>query len=632
MVSAILPLTLALPLLGAAAIGFGGLAFPALRRQGTFLGGLATALVLAAFALFAAAFFSYEKPLYFAFAADWLLVGEVPVPFRFQVDTLSLLMALIITGIGGLIHLYSIGYMKEDPGAWRYFAFLNLFVFAMLVLVLADSLPVLFLGWEGVGVCSYFLIGFWFAEEANARAAQKAFLMNRIGDLGLLAGMIWLFAERGSFDMATLRSGVYPADMAAGVGLLLFFAATGKSAQIPLYTWLPDAMAGPTPVSALIHAATMVTAGVYLLARMDFLYNTAPEVLGVVGGIAVATALLAGLIALAQYDIKKVLAYSTVSQLGFMFAAAGAGAYAVAIFHVFTHAFFKALLFLGSGSVIHATGTQDLRQMGGLRKAMPITGLTFWIGTLAIAGIPPLAGFFSKDEILAAVFARGAAGQTLYYLYWISLLATAFLTALYMGRLTWLAFEGSYRGSVPPHESPAVMTIPLLLLAAGSVVAGLAGLPALLGPSWIRERWLASSVDEKPLPHLSHATEGLLMGLSVVLAVGGLALAGYLFGRRGLAAEADLARRLGRLHTALQHALQVDRLYERVFIQPYFVLADFFRTLFGSWVGRGAATLVGQALLRVGEGLARLQAGYVPVYLVYLVGAGLLLVIWLRYL
>ncbi|RMF54128.1 MAG: NADH-quinone oxidoreductase subunit L [Bacteroidetes bacterium] len=632
MVSTLLPLTLALPLLGAAAIGFGGLAFPMLRRQATFLGGLATALVLGAFTLFVGAFLSYEKPTYFAFALDWLVVGEVSVPFRFQVDTLSLLMALIVTGIGGLIHLYSIGYMHEEPGAWRYFAFLNLFIFAMLVLVLADSLPVLFLGWEGVGACSYFLIGFWFGEEANARAAQKAFLMNRLGDLGLLAGLIWLFAERGSFDISTLRTGVYSGEVAMGVGLLLFLAATGKSAQIPLYTWLPDAMAGPTPVSALIHAATMVTAGVYLLARMDFLYNAAPEALPIVGGIAVATALLAGLIALAQYDIKKVLAYSTVSQLGFMFAAIGAGAYTVAIFHVFTHAFFKALLFLGSGSVIHATGTQDLRQMGGLRKAMPITGLTFWIGTLAIAGIPPLAGFFSKDEILAAVFARGASGEAVYYLYWVGLLGTAFLTALYMGRLTWLAFEGSYRGSGLPHESPAVMTIPLLGLAVGSVLAGFVGLPAWIGPSWIREHWLAAGVEERPLPPLSHTTEGLLMGLSVVLAVGGLALAGYFFGRRGLDAEAELARRLGRLHTALQQALQVDRLYETLFVQPYFVVADFFRTLLGAWVGKGAPTLVGQTLLRVGASLARLQAGYVPAYLAYIVGAGLLLLIWLRYL
>jgi len=632
MVSTLLPLTLALPLLGAAAIGLGGLAFPTLRRQVTFLGGLATALVLGAFVLFLGAFLSYEKPTYFAFAIDWLVVGEVPVPFRFQVDTLSLWMALIVTGVGGLIHLYSIGYMQEEAGAWRYFAFLNLFIFAMLVLVLADSLPVLFLGWEGVGVCSYFLIGFWFGEEANARAAQKAFLMNRLGDLGLLAGLVWLFAERGSFDISTLRTGVYSGEVAMGVGLLLFFAATGKSAQIPLYTWLPDAMAGPTPVSALIHAATMVTAGVYLLARMDFLYNAAPEALPIVGGIAVATALLAGLIALAQYDIKKVLAYSTVSQLGFMFAAIGAGAYTVAIFHVFTHAFFKALLFLGSGSVIHATGTQDLRQMGGLRKTMPITGLTFWIGTLAIAGIPPLAGFFSKDEILAAVFARGASGEPVYYLYWIGLLGTAFLTALYMGRLTWLAFEGSYRGSGSPHESPAVMTIPLLGLAVGSMLAGFVGLPALIGPSWIREHWLAAVVEERPLPPLPHATEGLLMGLSVVLAVGGLALAGYFFGRRGLAAEAELARRLGRLHTALQQALQVDRLYEALFVQPYFVVADFFRTLLGAWVGKGAPTLVGQTLLRVGTSLARLQAGYVPAYLAYIVGAGLLLLIGLRYL
>jgi NADH-quinone oxidoreductase subunit L len=538
-------------------------------------------------------------------------------------------MSLIITGIGGLIHLYSIGYMGEDSGAWRYFAFLNLFVFSMLILVLADSLPLLFLGWEGVGVCSYFLIGFWFQEAENAQAAQKAFLMNRIGDVGLLAGMIWLYAETGSFDIDRLKEFIYPADIAGGISLLLFFAATGKSAQIPLYTWLPDAMAGPTPVSALIHAATMVTAGVYLVARMDFLFTAAPPTLLLVSGIGTLTALIAGLIALAQYDIKKVLAYSTVSQLGFMFAAAGAGAYTAAIFHVFTHAFFKALLFLGSGSVIHATGTQDIREMGGLRKWMPVTGWTFWIGTLAIAGLPPLAGFFSKDEILAALYARGATGETLYYLYWGTLLVVAFLTAFYMGRLTWLTFEGTYRGNATVHESPPVMTLPLILLAIGSMGAGFLGLPPLIGESWLRMHWLNTAVREPALPALSHEAELMLMAASVAMALLGIGIAWLLFGKQGLEGETRFTQKVGSLHPLLNEALRVDKGYERIFIQPYYILADFAKDVFGPWIGQTLPQLVGHWLTRVGEGLARLQTGYLPFYLLYLVGAALGFVVWL---
>jgi len=627
MVSQLLPLAIGLPLLGAAALGLGGLWVPTLRSQKYLFGTLATALVGIPFVIFLLTFFSYTEPLSVQ-GWNWIAIEPRRLPLGFYVDTLSLWMALIVTGIGTLIHLYSIGYMSEDEGAWRYFAFLNLFVFSMLVLVLADSLPLLFLGWEGVGACSYFLIGFWFAEEGNAKAAQKAFIMNRIGDLGLLAGMIWLFAETGTFDIGLLKKGIYPAEVAIGIGLLLFLAATGKSAQIPLYTWLPDAMAGPTPVSALIHAATMVTAGVYLVARMDFLFTAAPEVLTVIAGIGAATALIGGLIATRQYDIKKVLAYSTVSQLGFMFAAAGAGAYMTAIFHVFTHAFFKALLFLGSGSVIHSTGTQDIRQMGGLRKLMPITGWSFWIGTLAIAGLPPLAGFFSKDEILAALYARGSAGQTLYYIYWTVLLAVAFLTAFYMGRLAWLTFEGSYRGSAHPHESPAVMTIPLIILGAGSVSAGWLGLPPLLGTSWIREHWLSQSIKEPPLPHLSHGTEVVLLLLSVGIALVGLGVAWRLYGRDALQADDALSAKLGAAHERLLDQLGVDKLYERSVVQVFYVLSDFAKDAWGAWVGQILPRAIAQGFAQVGTLFTRLQVGYLPSYILYLAVAGLLLLLW----
>lgn len=627
MVDTLLPLAIGLPAIGAALIGLGGLWVPELRRQRTLLGTIATGLVAASFGIFLMAFIGYEKPIAVQ-SWYWLALEPLRFPLRFHIDSLSLWMSLIVTGIGALIHLYSIGYMAEEGGSWRYFAFLNLFIFTMLILVLADSLPLLFLGWEGVGACSYFLIGYWFSEESNARAAQKAFIMNRIGDLGLLAGMIWLFAETGTFEIERLKMGVYPADVAFGVGLLLFFAATGKSAQIPLYTWLPDAMAGPTPVSALIHAATMVTAGIYLIARMDFLFNAAPEVLLLVGGIGTFTALLAGLIATRQYDIKKVLAYSTVSQLGFMFAAAGAGGYTAAIFHVFTHAFFKALLFLGSGSVIHATGTQDIRQMGGLRKKMPITGWTFWIGTLAIAGIPPLAGFFSKDEMLAAVYARGMIGESAYYLYWGTLLIVAFLTAFYMGRLTWLTFEGEYRGETLPHESPAVMTFPLGILAVGSILVGLVGLPPLFGESWLRVRWLATSVKELSAASLPHDVEVFLMSSSVLAGILGLVLAWGLFGRGRLVADESLAGRLGRIHTLLAEQLRVDYLYEKLFVQPYYILADLAKDIWGVWIGRLLPHALESIFHALSRTVARLQSGYLPTYALYVVLAALLLLLW----
>ncbi|MCS7296755.1 MAG: NADH-quinone oxidoreductase subunit L [Bacteroidia bacterium] len=623
----LLPLALTLPAVGAAILGIGALWAPSLRAQRFLIGSIATALVGSSFILFGIAFLQYQTPFYVE-GWSWIATEAVQVPLRFQIDTLSLWMCLIVTGVGALIHLYSIGYMGEEEGAWRYFAFLNLFIFAMLVLVLADSLPLLFLGWEGVGACSYFLIGYWFQDSANAQAAQKAFIMNRIGDLGLLAGMIWLYAETGTFDIDQLKGYIYSGDVAVGVGLLFFLAATGKSAQIPLYTWLPDAMAGPTPVSALIHAATMVTAGVYLTARMDFLYNSAPEALGLMTGIGALTALLAALIATRQYDIKRILAYSTVSQLGFMFAAAGAGAYTAAIFHVFTHAFFKALLFLGSGSVIHAIGTQDIRQMGGLRSYMPLTGWTFWMGTLAIAGLPPLAGFFSKDEILHALYARGTGGEGAYLVYWVILLITAFLTAFYMGRLSWLVFEGKYRGEAAPHESPAVMTLPLLLLGIGSIGAGFVSLSPLFGSSWLREHWLSQSVKELSLPSLTHSAETFLIFLSVGAGIGGLGAAWWLFGRGGIEAEERLSASLGQLHHLLEAQLRVDALYERAFIQPYYVLADLAKDVWGVWVGRLLPQGLAQSLERLGKALVQPQVGSLPAYLTYLILGGLLFLIW----
>lgn len=628
MVETLLPLAIALPLLGACAIGLGALWIPSLRTQRTLLGGLATVFVAVSAVIFLLAFASYSGPLLVSGIGDWIALEPLRLPLRYYIDNLSLWMALIITGIGALIHLYSIGYMHEEEGAWRYFAFLNLFIFAMLTLVLADSLPLLFLGWEGVGVCSYLLIGFWFKEEANARAAQKAFLVNRIGDVGLLLGMILLYGETGTFDIQQLKQRMYAADFAIGVSLLLFLASTGKSAQLPLYVWLPDAMAGPTPVSALIHAATMVTAGLYLTARMDFLYSSAPEALLVVGGIGTLTALLGALVALTQYDIKKVLAYSTVSQLGLMFAAAGAGAYTVAIFHVFTHAFFKALLFLGSGSFIHATHTQDIREMGGLRRLMPISGITFWIGIIAIAGIPPLAGFFSKDEILAAVYARGAAGEPLYYLYWIGLIGVAFLTAFYMGRLGWLVLEGTYRGKHAPHESPAVMTLPLIVLAVGSVGAGFVGLPPLLGTSWLREHWLTSSVKEWSAPPIDHSTEIMLMLSSIAAGIIGLGLASLLF-RNGLAGEEAFKEKLGSLHLHLSRQLGIELFYEKVIIQGYHVIADFARLSWSSWFGRTLPQGIASAAAQVSRAFTRLQTGYLPNYLAYMIGLGLVILWWL---
>ena len=496
-------------------------------------------------------------------AYTWATVGDFRFEIAFWFDRLSALMALIVTGVGSLIHIYSTGYMKDDPSYARYFAYLNLFLFFMLLLVLGRSLLVCFVGWEGVGLASYLLIGFWFEDPAKAAAGKKAFITNRIGDAGFLLGMFLVFHALGTLDFdainAAFNGPVAPAVSASLVGLLLFVGATGKSAQIPLHVWLPDAMAGPTPVSALIHAATMVTAGIYLVARLNGLYLHAPEASQVIAVVGLATAFFAATIAVVQTDIKKVLAYSTVSQLGLMFLALGVGAYGVAVFHVYTHAFFKACLFLGAGSVIHAmSGEQDIRKMGGLAKKIPITFVTFAVATAAIAGIPPLAGFFSKDEILWFAFASEHGGSPLL---WALASFSALLTSFYMFRLLWLTFltpsRMDHETEHHVHESPVSMTGVLVVLAILSAVGGFFHVYHFLEPVM-------------PMPAENEALEHLklpLIGVAIAVAFAGLAGA-FLVYRGGLAQAERLRLRFAGLHRVLSGKYYVDELYEAVLGKP----------------------------------------------------------------
>jgi len=543
-------------------------------------------------------------------AYRWALVGRSSFEIAFYFDRLSAVMALIVTGVGSVIHVYSVGYMAHDKSFGRFFAYLNLFLFFMLLLVLGRSLLVLFVGWEGVGLASYLLIGFWFDDLANARAGKKAFVVNRIGDAGFLLGMFVLYQAFGTLNMDSINSAfaigaaqVVPASL---VGVLLFIGATGKSAQIPLHVWLPDAMAGPTPVSALIHAATMVTAGVYLVARMSGVYLHAPEASALMAVVGVATAFFAATIAIVQTDIKKVLAYSTVSQLGLMFLALGVGAYGVAIFHVVTHAFFKACLFLGAGSVIHAMGgEQDIRKMGGLRKKIPVTFWTFTIATAAIAGIPPLAGFFSKDEILWFAFASTRGGSPLL---WGVAALTALMTAFYMFRLLWLTFLGSSRmdaqAEAHVHESPLSMTGVLMLLALLSAVGGFFALPHFL------EQQLPLPAVHESLHHL----ETPLLVLSIVIAFAGLAAAAFVFGR-GTARAEGLQRRLHGLHRWLSGKYFIDELYERALHRPLVWVSDVVFLRLGDRALLDA-TLNGLAALgqRSAGVLCRLQTGSLHLY------------------
>jgi len=555
----------------------------------------------------------------------WIQAGPFRADFVLQIDALSGLMTLIVTGVGALIHLYSVGYMAHDDDFARYFAYLNLFELSMLILVLANNLVLMFMGWEGVGLCSYLLISFWYTNPAFAYAGRKAFIVNRIGDAGFLLGMFTIVAALGahgiwSLDFATLRdnaSMIAPAT-ATLAALLLFVGATGKSAQIPLYVWLPDAMAGPTPVSALIHAATMVTAGVYMVARLHFLFMLAPSAMEVVATIGALTAIYAASIALVQPDIKKVLAYSTISQLGYMFLGVGVGAFSAGIFHVMTHAFFKATLFLCAGSVIHALGgEQDMNKMGGLRKHLPITYATMLIATIAIAAIPPFAGFFSKDQILESVYDSGHRGL------WFLGIITAAMTSFYMFRLIFMTFHGDSRVDADKahhiHESPATMTIPLLTLAGLSIVGGWFGLPE--GVLWGNKigSFLAPSVGEfTPMMHGSFA---MLTGVSLGLAIIGIALAWYFY----LVAPGMpylIAYQLQSAYEVLLHKYYVDELYNTVVTRPLFWVSTFvLGQVVDSFMIDGLVNGAGLTVETGGQLSRRLETGNVQQYaFVYVLG------------
>ena len=568
--------------------------------------------------------------------APWIRAGGFAADISFRLDPLSALMVSFVTFVGFLIHVYSVGYMKHDEteaGYARYFAYLNLFLFAMLVLVLANNFLLMFVGWEGVGLCSYLLIGYYFEREYASAAGKKAFVVNRIGDFGFLLGMFGLFSLFGTldFDGVFRAAAADPGKYAPGLTLvcvLLFLGAMGKSAQFPLHVWLPDAMAGPTPVSALIHAATMVTAGVYMVTRCNVLFRLAPEAMGAIAIVGAFTAIFAAVIAVAQNDIKKVLAYSTLSQLGYMFLACGVGAYVAGMFHVVTHAFFKACLFLGSGAVIHALGgEQDVQRMGGLAKKLPVTYRTFLIATLALAGIPPLAGFFSKDAILAEVFAAGRP-----VLFAIGLV-TAGLTAFYMYRLVSLTFAGEFRGKADvaahAHEAPRSMTVPLIVLAALSIVAGILGLPAVFGEraNWIGG-FLAPVLPAVHAPggaeahgHLPHATEWLLMGISVAVAVLGLLIAGKWYAKESGRTPVRIAARFPALYALVADRFRVDELYDLVVVRPFVWLSRALWKVVDVLVIDGILNAGAFLVELVGDSLRFLQTGNVRNYaLTFLLG------------
>ena len=644
-----------LPLLGAVTNGLLNRRLPKPAVGAIACGTVGLAFVLSLVSFLRLAALPAESRLLTDIVAPWLGYGPLRVDLGFALDPLSGVMALIVTGVGFLIHVYSLGYMSHDHGYQRFFTYLNLFIFAMMTLVLGENLLMLFVGWEGVGLCSYLLISFWFNEEANAAAGKKAFVVNRVGDFGFLIGTFLLGATllphlgegEGLFSFRVMQQHAHVlAPAATAIGLLLFVGATGKSAQIPLYIWLPDAMAGPTPVSALIHAATMVTAGVYMIARMNFVYVLSPTAMQVVTIVGAATALLAATIATTQNDIKKVLAYSTVSQLGYMVMACGLGAFAAGIFHVMTHAFFKALLFLGSGSVIHAmSGEQDMRVMGGLAKKLPITFWTFLAGTFAIAGVFPLAGFFSKDEILWKAFSSDGGGFAL----WALAFLVAGLTAFYMMRLVVLTFHGENRASHEVrhhiHESPLTMTLPLVVLAVLSVAGGWVGWPAFLGGSNHFEHWLApvfagggheaAAVLHEGSQALAHGAEAAhgataahgaghgdvalergLAAASLAWGLLGLSLGYLVYSRRTKVADSMRGLAGGWPYRLLLNKYYVDEAYEGAFIRPGYRLS---RTVL--WKGVDAGVIDGLLVNRsalvvavVGSILRLLQNGLVRFY------------------
>ncbi|NDW08924.1 NADH-quinone oxidoreductase subunit L [Dysgonomonas sp. 520] len=530
---------------------------------------------------------------------DWVTFGEFSIGFDLVLDQLSLLWLLVVTGIGALIHVYSTGYMKDDENVDRFFSYLNLFIFFMILLVTAGNLGIMFIGWEGVGLCSYLLIGFWYKNQSYNDAAKKAFIMNRIGDLGFLVGLFILAYLLGTVDFRAMSfelSDIYGIDkkLLGVAALCLFVGAMGKSAQIPLYTWLPDAMAGPTPVSALIHAATMVTAGIFMVTRMSFLFDLIPDVQTFIAIVGAVTALFAASIGIAQTDIKKVLAYSTVSQLGLMFMALGFGAYHVAVFHVITHAFFKACLFLGSGSVIHAMGgEQDMRRMGGLKKVMGVTFVTFLISTLSISGIPPFAGFFSKDEIMLAAFEHNK-------ILWAIAALASLLTAFYMFRVLFLTFYKDFRGTAEQkhhlHESPKSMTMPLIVLAILATVGGLISLP--FGFNWLNGYLQPVILNLQGVEHHSLDSTGwILMGVSTAIALIGFGLAYSKYISKSAVPQED--DKIGGFAKVLYNKYYIDEIYNTVFIKPIYAMADFFKNV--------VEKIVAASVLAFGKGIAILS-------------------------
>ncbi|HEX5024817.1 MAG TPA: NADH-quinone oxidoreductase subunit L [Agriterribacter sp.] len=560
---------------------------------------------------------------------DFISIGTLEIPFAFQVDQLSVIFLLIITGVGFLIHVYSTAYMHEESSDHfaRYFSYLNLFVFSMLLLVLGANYLIMFIGWEGVGLCSYLLIGYWFKNTDFNNAAKKAFIMNRIGDFGFLLATFWMIQHFGSLSFGNVFAKASAMKLndavLVGITLLLFLGAAGKSAQIPLYTWLPDAMAGPTPVSALIHAATMVTAGIYMIARSNILYTLAPTTQGVVAVIGLCTAILAATIALKQNDIKKVLAYSTVSQLGYMFLGLGVGAYTGAVFHVMTHAFFKALLFLGAGSVIHAMHhEQDIRKMGGLKKHLPVTHWTFLVGCIAIAGMPPLSGFFSKDEILAAAFSANK-------MYWVIGVLGAAMTAFYMFRLYATTFLGKFRGTHDQQhhlrESPKAMTWPLIILAILAAISGFVGVPEILGGHHELEHFLApvfaGSAALQHGHHPDHSTEYMLMGVSVLIAAVAILYAVNRFSKKP-----DLQDATG-FGKVLENKWYVDELYDGVIVKPLRSLSLVLNNFVEKMGIDGMVNGVGKLIHYGSRQLRLLQSGQVAAYILMMVVAAVVLFI-----
>jgi NADH-quinone oxidoreductase subunit L len=543
---------------------------------------------------------------------DWISVSNFNLDFGILLDQLSLLWLLFVTGIGSLIHLYSISYMHDDENMHKFFAYLNLFVFFMITLVVGSNLLVMFIGWEGVGLCSYLLIGFWYKNQDYNDAAKKAFIMNRIGDLGFLIGIFIICSLFSTLDFVDLKDTVLGGTnrgntlWLGAATLCLFIGATGKSAQLPLYTWLPDAMAGPTPVSALIHAATMVTAGIFMITRMNFLFDLTPQIQTIIAIVGAATALVAASIGLLQNDIKKVLAYSTVSQLGLMFLALGMGAYTVAVFHVITHAFFKACLFLGSGSVIHALhGEQDMRKMGGLRKAMPITFATMLISTLAIAGIFPFAGFWSKDEILMVAFEHNR-------ILWIVGSIASIMTAFYMFRLMYLTFFRDFRGPEEQkhhlHESPSLITLPLIILAALATVGGLINLP---GSHWL-EHFLEPILSTKHEIHALGSQDYILMGIALTGAIIGIVWAYSKYIKQSFVPKED--SEIVGFNKTIYNKYYVDEVYTFLIVKPINGLANFFRTTLEPALGKVVYSF-GSAANGIGNQGKKLQTGSIGLYL-----------------